>query len=281
MVPQGWLKSENLLPAVEATSLEQLIQAVAEKLARSSGFAAPRIAEAFRAATQGEGFALGSGVAIPHTEQEDLVETLACLVTTTRPLTLPTPDGRAPDIFLFILSKPDPHAHLVLLAHWARLAQSKTFLDGLRRASSAEDMLALVQAAELRHSPAPTPVRQAASHDLVLISVSGEKVVDALLIGLVDEGFEEACVIEAQSLREAATREVPLFAGFRDIFGDPGGRRLLLMDVEADRTEALVMSVRRVCEEHRARDVRVSVLPIRLQWASTPASAEADGEAAG
>src|SRR5690606_23604598 len=136
--------------------------------------------------------------------------------------------------------KPDPHAHLVLLAHWARLAQSRTFLDGLRRARTPDEVMALVCAAELRHAPVPAETKPVASHDLIVISVSGEKVVDALLIGLVDDGYEDACVIEAQSLREAATREVPLFAGFRDLFGDPGGRRVLLVDVEASRTDAVM-----------------------------------------
>jgi PTS system fructose-specific IIA component/PTS system nitrogen regulatory IIA component len=274
MVPDGWLRPSNVLPAVSAGSLEQLICAVAQNLAEVAGVDRDQVATAFRTATDGEGFSLGSGVAIPHTEHPDLAETLVCLVTTREPLALPTLDGRAPDIFLFILSKPDPHAHLVLLAHWARLAQSRTFLEGLRRARTPDEVIALVRAAELRHAPQKSTREPLASHDLVVISASGEKVVDALLIGLVDDGFEDACVLEAQSLRDAATREVPLFAGFRDIFGDPGGRRVLLLEVEASRTEGVVAAVQRVCEEHRAKDARVSVIPLRVHWAAAPASDE-------
>lgn len=266
-----------MLPAVTAGSLQQLIGAVAQNMAEVGGVDREQVTRAFRQATAGEGFSLGSGVAIPHTEHAGLEQTLVCLVTTREPLPLPTLDGRAPDIFLFILSKPDPHAHLVLLAHWARLAQSRTFLDGLRRASTPDEVVALVEAAELRHRAHSSAPRARASHDLVLISVSGEKVVDALLIGLVDDGFDDACVIEAQSLREAATREVPLFAGFRDIFGDPGGRRVLLLEVPAARTEALVEAVQRICEEHEARDARVSVLPLQTHWASPPVAVEGGG----
>lgn len=274
MVPDGWLRPSNVLPALTAGSLEQLICAVAQNMAEVAGVDREQVAAAFRRATDGEGFSLGSGVAIPHTEHAELAETLVCLVTTREPLALATLDGRAPDIFLFILSKPDPHAHLVLLAHWARLAQSRTFLEGLRRARTPDEMIALVRAAELRHAPAKSTREPAASHDLVLISTSGEKVVDALLIGLVDDGFEDACVLEAQSLREAATREVPLFAGFRDIFGDPGGRRVLLLEVEAGRTEELVAAVQRVCEEHHAKDARVSVVPLRTHWELAPPPSE-------
>lgn len=272
MVPAGWLKPSNVLPALSAGSLEQLICAVAQNLAEVAGIDRDHVARAFREATAGEGFSLGSGVAIPHTELPELAETLVCLVTTREPLPLPALDGRSPDIFLFILSKPDPHAHLVLLAHWARLAQSRTFLDGLRRARTPDEVMALVRAAELRHAPVPAETKPVASHDLIVISVSGEKVVDALLIGLVDDGYEDACVIEAQSLREAATREVPLFAGFRDLFGDPGGRRVLLVDVEASRTDAVMSAVQRICEEHRAKDARVSVLPLRRHWVATSAA---------
>jgi mannitol/fructose-specific phosphotransferase system IIA component (Ntr-type) len=281
MVSKGWLKAGNVLPAVAAESLEQLIAIVAQNMAEVGGIDPERVSQAFRRATAGENFSLGSGVAIPHTEDPGLEETLVCLVTTAAPLPLRTLDGRAPDIFLFILSKPDPHAHLVLLAHWARLAQSRTFLEGLRRSATPDEVLALVDAAELRHRAHAGAASPRASHDLVLISVSGEKLVDALLIGLVDDGFDDACVLEAQSLREAAAREVPLFAGFRDIFGDPGGRRILLLEAPEERTEGLVSAVRRICEEHEARDARISVLPLQLHWASPVAPVSGGGEGHG
>jgi mannitol/fructose-specific phosphotransferase system IIA component (Ntr-type) len=269
-----------VLPAVDVATVEALARTVAEVMATAAGTDSPRIETAFLEAMRGEGFSVGEGVAMPHTEMASLTETVVCLVTLRQPLTLKTVDGRPPDVFLFILSRPDPHDHLLLLAHLARLAQSRTFLDGLRRAQTPEEAVKLVRAAEKRHRglQGPATVPPSTSHALFIVSIGGEKIVDALLIDLVDLGFGDACVLEAQSLREAAAREVPLFAGFRDLFGDPGGRRILILEAMADRTDAVIESVRRISEEHRAKDARVSVVPIQTRWIVPPA---ADEEASG
>jgi mannitol/fructose-specific phosphotransferase system IIA component (Ntr-type) len=273
MVPQGWLSPSLILPRLSASGVPQLIAPVSARIGAAANIPAERVERAFEEAMQGEGFSVGRGVAIPHTELADLEQTFVCLVTLTEPLPARTLDGRAPDLFLFILSRPDPRAHLLLLAHLARLTQSRTLLEGLRRAKDADEILALVSAAELRHQftqgPAPlaVPARPvAATEVLVLISASGEKLLDALLIELVDQGFADACVLEAQSLREAATREVPLFAGFRDLFGDPGGRRMLILEATSDRVERILGAVQRVCDEQRSTDARVSVLPVQTRW---------------
>ena len=266
--------------AVEALTMDALLRIVAEGMAGAVQMDRRRIETAFAEVLRGEGFSIGGGVAIPHTEMEGLSETVVCLVTLRQALTLETVDGRSPDVFLFILSKPDPHDHLLLLAHLARLVQSRTLLDGLRRARTADEVVKLVRAAEQRHKgmQGPPTLPASTSHALVVVSIGGEKLVDALLIDLVDQGFGDACVLEAQSLREAAAREVPLFAGFRDLFGDPGGRRVLILESPVDGTEAVIETVRRVSEEHRATDARVSVVPMQTRWVVPPA---ASGEPSG
>jgi mannitol/fructose-specific phosphotransferase system IIA component (Ntr-type) len=263
MIKDAWLRPALVLLQVETTSPRQLVKAVAEAMAKAEGRDAAQVEVAFQEAMSGDGFSLGSGVAIPHT-QIDEQETLVCLATTREPMLLPTIDGRPPDIFFFILSKQDPQSHLLLLAHLARLTRSRTFLDGLRRARTDNDVAALVEAAELRQGATlrkPETPLAAAPHALIVLSVSGEKLVDALLIDLVHHGFADACVLEAQSLREAATREVPLFSDFRDLFGDPGGRRVVLLEAPMAETSAIVGSVERVCEEHGGGDARISVIP--------------------
>ncbi|MFC1642415.1 PTS sugar transporter subunit IIA [Myxococcota bacterium] len=274
MIPEGWLNPSRVLPRLESTSAEELLQAVAATFASETGPHQARATAALLEAMRDEGSSLGSGVAVPHIELEPLSETLVCIATLREPLPSRTIDGRFPDVFVFVLSKPDPHAHLLLLAHIARLTQSRTFREGLRRAESPDEVIALVRAAEMRHLPARPTAVAVTSHALVVMSVSGEKALDALLIDLVDQGYGDACVLEAQSLREAAAREVPLFANFRDLFGDPGGRRMLLLEAPSERTSAILDAARRVCDEYGAGNARISVIPMQTHWVLPAAASE-------
>ncbi|MBN2196057.1 MAG: PTS sugar transporter subunit IIA [Polyangiaceae bacterium] len=283
MVPDGWLEPGLVLLGRAPSRVEELVREVAKALGDVTGEPVDRVAGAFTESIRGEGYSLGRGAAIPHTEVESLSRTRVCLVTLTHPLAVASIDGRPVDVFFFILSRPDPQSHLLLLAHLARLAQSRTLLDGLRRAHDVEDALALIAAAERRHTFAAAPAAARApvvaapvvTETLVVISLSGEQAVDALLIELVDLGLPDACILEAQSLREATAREVPLFTGFRDLFGDPGGRRILFLEAPASRTEDIIATVRAVCEEHGTRDARVSVLPLHARWSASIPSARA------
>ncbi len=276
MVQEAWLEPGLVLPRLAAPTVDAVVEAVADALAAAPDDVVPspnpddraRIAEAFAAAMAGEGFSVGSGVAIPHIEHRGLDKTRVCLVTLEEPLPARTIDDRPLDLFFFILSKPDPEAHLNLLAHLARLTQSRTLLEGLRRANTREEVAALIRAAEGRHVPAP--VAPAAQNAVLLISVCGERAVDALMIHLVDHGVGDACILETQNLREAAAREVPLFSGFRDLFGDPGGRRLFVVETSAEDAETIAAAAARICEEQRAKDARISVLPVTSQWVLAP-----------
>lgn len=268
MVPAEWLQPELILAQQDFVTAGTLLGRVAEKMAAATQLSHERILAALHEATSGEGYSIGDGVAIPHIELSELAETFVCLVTLRSPLPMRSIDGKPVNVVLFILSKPDPHAHLLLLAHLARLAQSRTFLEGLRRSQSAEEVVKLVQAAELRHKAlrAVVPEAPRSSDSLFIISVGGEQMVDALLVDLVDLGFGEASVLEAQNLRQAAAHEVPLFAGFRDLFGDPGGRRVLIVEAETDRADLVFSAVKRVSEEHKSEDAHVAVIPIQSRW---------------
>ena len=278
---RDWLKPSLIVLRAPAPSAEAVVEAAVGVLAPAAGVEPAEVRTVFMNALQSEGFSLGRGVAIPHVELDGLDETLVCLVTTVAPVPVPSIDGVPPDVFLFVLSRRDPRGHLLLLAHLARLAQSRTFLGGLREARDADEVMELVRAVEERHDATSQVLPQAVpatSHAVVLVSVSGEKLVDALLVALVERGLEHSCVVEAQSLRDAAAHEVPLFAGFRDIFGDPGGRRVLILEAPAEEATAVVSTVRHLCEEHDAEDASISVIPVQTRWRSTPAKrAEAPG----
>lgn len=275
-----WLQPSLVVLQVSAGSQTALVDVAAVSLAGASGLEMDRLRDVFNQAFQTEGYSLGSGVAIPHVEVDGLEQTLVCLVTSKAPIPLETVDGVPPDVFFFILSRRDPRGHLVLLAHLASLARSRSFLAGLREARTPDEVMTLVDAAERRHAPSTGRAQDtpATSHVLVLVSVSGERLVDAILVDLVDRGFDDASVIEAQSLRDAAAQEVPLFAGFRDIFGDPGGRRLLVVEAPSEQAQDVVDVVRQLCEEHRSHDAAVTVVPVQMRWRSPrPQPREASG----
>jgi mannitol/fructose-specific phosphotransferase system IIA component (Ntr-type) len=279
MRPSDWLNPALVLARPQTADARELIALVTERMATVTGLDPERIGRVLSVALALEGWSLGAGVGVPHGELEGLTEPRVCLVVTASPVELPSIDARPPDIFFFILAPPDdPQDHLLLLAHLARLAQSRTLLEGLRKAATSEEMIALVRAAERRHVPAaPLPDAGAV---LIVISIAGEKAVDALLVELLDRGLDQATIVEAQSVREATTREVPLFSGFHDIFGDPGGRRVIFLDAPTTESAAIFETAKRVAGEHRAKELRISVLPLELHWhLSPPAEDEGGGHA--
>lgn len=273
MITRSGLEPSLILLDVHASSLDQVLQVVARAASPVTGVEAMTIEHALHRATRSSGFALGRGVALPHADIAGLAETSVALLRTRQPIPVQALDRRPADLFFVVLSRPgDPKQHLLLLAHLARLAQSRVLRHGLRQASTATEALELIRAAEMRQVPdaqAGSPV-QGAPHYLAVISVAGEQVADALLVSLLDQGFGDASLLEAQSVREAATREVPLFAGFHDIFGDPGGRRVLLLEVTAERVDALTTTVRRIFEEHDPSDGRFSLVPLQSCWRWQP-----------
>jgi mannitol/fructose-specific phosphotransferase system IIA component (Ntr-type) len=278
-VEHPWLDPSLVAPSSPAASGDEVVQIASALLSAASGVPAADLVLQFRVALAAPGFSLGSGVAIPHVEVPEIRETLVAIVTTREPVRMASIDGQPPDVFLFVLARPDPKAHLLLLARLARLVQSRTFLGGLRAARTPEEVIALVDAAEQVHStvakpPATSPTPPSSSDVIVVITASGEKLVDAILLTLVEHGLEHAAVLEAQSVREAATHEVPLFASFRDVFGDPGGRRVLIVDAPSTTADEVVASVRELCDAHRSEHVSVSVVPVANVWRSGARASE-------
>lgn len=270
--PPPWLRPSLILLDTPADAIDDVLRATAHAASAATGVDATLIEDRLARSADGGGYAVGGGVAVPHADIPGLDETAVALVRTSQPLPVQALDGEPANIFFVILSRPnDPRGHLLLLAHLARLARSRVLVDGLRQVATPADAAALIEAAELRHTVAATPVSTpTATHYLALIMVAGEKAVDALLVTLLDQRFGDASILEAQSLREAATQEVPLFAGFRDIFGDPGGRRVLLLEIPADRIDALSVTVRRVFEESSPAEASFALLPLQSRWTYTP-----------
>ena len=172
MKTEHWLNPTLVLPALSAGGAEQLVEAVARRVSQVAKVEVGATRAAFADALGAEGSSLGGGVAIPHAELAGLREPVVALAITRAPLSLPSIDGRAPDVFFFILAPPDdPQGHLLLLARLARLAQSRTLVEGLRRLTKGDEIVTLVQAAELRHVPAPT-TEPASGYAMIVIAIA-------------------------------------------------------------------------------------------------------------
>ena len=273
MVSENWLRSSLVLTGVESSAIGDVLDAAAGVLATAGNVDPARALQVLHTACQHGGYSIGKGVAVPHAELEGLSAPLVAIILTKDPIPVQAVDGHPADIFFVVLSQPgDPRQHLLLLAHLARLAQSRVLCDALRQARSAAEVVELIQAAELRQAAStPAPQRSlSATHHLALVSMAGEQAVDALLVYLIDQGFDGASIFEAQGVRDAATREVPLFTGFRDLFGDPGARRMLLLEIATERIDDLAAAVRRICNEYKPEDARISFLPLHSFWAWEP-----------
>jgi mannitol/fructose-specific phosphotransferase system IIA component (Ntr-type) len=274
-----WLPAAHIALGVPASGVDDLVRAASDLLAAPVGWASAAIRVALQAACARGGFGIGAGVAVPHAELEGLGEPTVALLTTRAPLDVGAPDGVPADLFFVVLAPPDnPKSHLLTLAHIARLAHSRVLVRGLRHATTPDEAAALVAADELRRATRHAEVRpQAAQQTLVVVAMAGERAVDRLLVGLVERGFGSAAVLEAQTVGEAAAREIPLFAGFRDLFGDPGGQRVVLVDATADRAAAVVTLVREVCAELPATEARVLTLPLLDVQVFRPAAETSGG----
>lgn|GEM_PF-2515505 len=279
MTLTDWLRPALVYPALEAATVKDVIAKLAPDLAAEGDVPAAEIEAALWRGFSDVTGTVGDGIALPHAEVEGLSAPLVALALLTKPLGLTTTDGVDPDVFFCILAPPNaPSQHLLLLAHIARLTHSRVLLEGLRQARSAEAVVTLLEAADARHQPAPAlPTATPAANQLVTITIAGEEAVDDLIIELVGMGLDDATILDGQSLREAGTREVPLFSGFRDLFGDPGGRRVLLVEVPAADVPSVVGAVEIVCAGHDVRHARVTTTPISTRWEYTRPEGGAGG----
>jgi mannitol/fructose-specific phosphotransferase system IIA component (Ntr-type) len=255
---------------IPGADLHTVLAAAAAALAVHEGLDRVAVEDALhQAAAEGASVTVGAGVAIPHARFA-IAAPRVVVVRTRGPIPLRGADNQPVDLFFVTLAPHEqPREHLLLLAHIARLMHSRLLLDSLRRATTADEVVALIEAAELRHHLTTENAIVAAApivRELVLIEIVGERAVDRLLVDLADAGFADAVAVDGQPVRDLMASELPLFAGFRDLLGDPAGTRIFLVTVPADRTEHILELVRNSCEQSGCPSARVAVMPLRHYW---------------
>ncbi|MFT3832981.1 MAG: fructose-specific PTS transporter subunit EIIC [Micropruina sp.] len=143
--------------------------------ADAAGLEADALAREAKAAT-----GLGGGIAIPHCRSAAVSTNSLAFARLAPPIDFGAFDGPADIAFMIAAAEGSDDAHLELLALLARNLVRSEFTDGLRNAETAEDVVALVNAAiHPEEEAAPAAPAAAASTAAAPVAASGaaEKVV--------------------------------------------------------------------------------------------------------
>lgn len=250
-----------------ATNAREVLAAAVERLSSLHELAPETIGHVLGGTVAVGEFAIGSGVAVPHAAVPGLAGRVVALVRTAAPLPVDAVDGAPVDLYFIVLYPPgNPTEHLRFLGQLAAMCRSRMFREGLRAATTPREVIDIVDASAARFMGSPRLAAPAEpERGLAIIMVTGERAADTILMGLLGQQFG-ATIVDAQTAHDAASREVPLFAGFRDLFGDPGGRRVVFAQVDLDRMETLAELVRGACEEERSASAEVMIMPIARRW---------------
>jgi PTS system fructose-specific IIC component len=92
--------------------------------------------------------AIGLGIAVPHCKSEAAKEPALAALTLKKGIDYDTPDDQPADLFFMIASPPDGDAHVEVLAGLMTLIADENFAPALRKASSPEEFLEIIDKAE-------------------------------------------------------------------------------------------------------------------------------------
>lgn len=143
--PEALLCEGCVLARLQVADSRGLMARLAEPLSRSSGFAAPLIAERLIERERVGTTALGGGTAIPHARLPGLRARTTVFATLARPVDMAALDGEPVDAVFGLISPEDAGAdHLKALAAISRFFRDKDLLRRLRGADSNDALLALL-----------------------------------------------------------------------------------------------------------------------------------------
>ena len=136
--------AEAIVPRLAATSRRQVLQAMADALAKASGAEARPIFEAVLLRERLSGTGMGEGVAIPHAQIKGLQRPLGAFARLDPPHDFGAMDNRPADL-VFLLATPAERSadHLKALARVSRFFRKADMRERLRAARGAEELQAL------------------------------------------------------------------------------------------------------------------------------------------
>ncbi len=135
------LKSEGVLPSLQAQSKKHVLQEVCEAAARLTGLAERDIFDTILQRERLGSTGVGHGVAIPHGKLKSLPGLVGVFARLTRPVDFDALDDQPVDLVFLLLAPESAGAdHLKALARIARVLRDGTVAQKLRTAADAADL---------------------------------------------------------------------------------------------------------------------------------------------
>jgi PTS system nitrogen regulatory IIA component len=127
---------------LNAVTRKQVIQALCEKLARTSGLDPKVLTEAVMVRERMAGTGLGHGVALPHAQVDGLAAPVCAFARLDQPVAFDALDGQGADLVVLLLTpRQRGGVHLKALARLARFLRRADVRERLRAARGQEDLL--------------------------------------------------------------------------------------------------------------------------------------------
>jgi len=140
---QNYTRESAVIPQLKCGSLAEAVTTLVDRLAEAGVVksAPDLVAEVMRREHEGS-TAVGGGLVVPHARCRSLEEVHIALATLDPALDLGAEDGEPVDIVMLLVGpERDPRQMLRVLARLARLVKDRAFLDRIREAETAADLI--------------------------------------------------------------------------------------------------------------------------------------------
>lgn len=147
------LRPDLILPELDASGLAPVVRALAGHLEEHvPGISRSDLEEALLEREKAHTTAMGEGIAVPHATISGLEEPVLFVARAGEPVPFGPPESEPVWIFFVLLSPPGrAREHIKLLARICRLVRHPGFLDDLREAGDADEILGVIEAVDEQH----------------------------------------------------------------------------------------------------------------------------------
>lgn len=151
-----FLIPEAITVDLKATDKEGVIREIVGRL-RDTGALSPNdcesVIKAILSREELGSTGIGRGVAVPHTRHPSVDKLVACMATSKKGVDFASLDDQPAYVFFLLISPPNqPGPHLRALDNAARYMRDDNFVDALRAANSAENVIALIREMDAKHN---------------------------------------------------------------------------------------------------------------------------------
>lgn len=255
---EDWIPIDNIYLRSSATTLEQVVEIAAPRLAEITGVDRETLVQRLTEGSDSH-VPLGDGVSLPHAAIEGIERSHVVLVTTGEPLHV---GGAQADIFFVLLSPAsDTSEHLNALAHIGRMCHRSPLLEQLRNAPNAESAASVLET--LSQAAARGDNLSSMGQSLAVVSAKDPALAYELRAELSEAFAHWALITE---------KDQPLLEMIRPVAGDTEAGAMLIATIELHE-EALLRAL--LGEANRLHETPVRLTILREQGPTRTAASRA------